>query len=108
VTEELKKEGFGILTTIDVQATLRQKLGAGFPRYVILGACDPLFAQRALLEEEDLGLLLPCNMIVREKDERTVVSMFDPMVMIRMVGNPAIHPLAGEVKAKPTRVIAAV
>lgn len=80
VTEELKKEGFGVLTTIDVKATMKQKLGVDFTKYVILGACNPPFAHQSLLAEEQIGLLLPCNVIVYEKEGTTVVSAFDPMV----------------------------
>ena len=75
VTEELKKEGFGVLTSIDVKETLKKKINVDFKKYTILGACNPPIAHKALLEEEELGLLLPCNIIVYEKDDKTVVSL---------------------------------
>ncbi len=87
VTAELKKEGFGVLTFIDVKETLKQKINVDFKKYAILGACNPPIAHRALLEEEDLGLLLPCNVIVYEKDGKTRVSIFDPMVMTWIMEN---------------------
>ena len=94
-TEELAKEGFGVLTTIDVQATLEQKLGEKTKPYVILGACNPGFAHQALQLERSLGLLLPCNVIVYEDDAgRTVVSAIDAHVMLGVVGNPALDPMA--------------
>lgn len=105
VAEELRKEGFGILTTIDVRETLKQKLGVEFGRYVILGACNPPLAHRALLAEEQIGLLLPCNVIVYERGGKTVVSAFDPMLMVQVVGNPAIQPIAEEVEEKLKRVL---
>jgi uncharacterized protein (DUF302 family) len=108
VTEELKKEGFGVLTTIDVRDTLKKKLDVDFPRYVILGACNPPFAHRALQAEEQIGLLLPCNVIVFEKGGKTTVSAFDPMTMTKLVDNPAIAGLAAELKGRLERVIAAV
>jgi uncharacterized protein (DUF302 family) len=100
VTEELKKEGFGVLTTIDVKATLKQKINVDFTRYVILGACNPPLAHKALLAEEQIGLLLPCNVIVYEKEGKTVVAAFDPMLMVSVVGKQAIQPIAAEVKRK--------
>jgi uncharacterized protein (DUF302 family) len=108
VTEELKKEGFGVLTTIDVRETLKKKLGVDFTRYIILGACNPPFAHRALQAEEQIGLLLPCNVIVYEKEGKTVVAAFDPMLMLTMIEGEAVRPIAEEVKAKLERVIAAV
>jgi len=108
VTEELKKEGFGILTTIDVQETLKKKLNVDFKKYVILGACNPPFAHQALGIDEQIGLLLPCNVIVYEKDGSTAVSAFDPMTMTHMLGHDAIAPVAREVEARLRRVIAAV
>lgn len=108
VTDELKKEGFGVLTTIDISKTLKQKLDVDFPRYVILGACNPPFAHKALLAEEQLGLLLPCNVIVYEKGGATVVSAFDPTTISVIAGNPAMDEIASEVKRRLERVIAAV
>jgi uncharacterized protein (DUF302 family) len=108
VTEELKKEGFGVLTTIDVKETLKKKLNVDFDNYIILGACNPPFAHKSLLAERDLGLLLPCNVIVYRLEGTTHVSAFDPMVMGAVVENAAILPIAAEVRARLERVIAAV
>jgi len=105
VTDELNKEGFGVLTTIDVKDTLKKKLNVEFRRYVILGACNPPFAHKALLAEEQIGLLLPCNVIVYEKGGKTVVSAFDPMVMTKIIDNAAVVPVAEEVKTRLQRVI---
>jgi uncharacterized protein (DUF302 family) len=108
VTEELKKEGFGVLTSIDVQETLKKKLNVDFPKYTILGACNPPFAYQALQAEEEIGLLHPCNVIVFEKEGKTTVAVFDPMTMMNIVKNSAILPVAQEMKARLERVIAAV
>jgi uncharacterized protein (DUF302 family) len=108
VTEELTKEGFGVLTTIDVKETLKKKLNVDFEDYIILGACNPPFAHKSLLAERDLGLLLPCNVIVYRLGGTTHVSAFDPMTMGAVVENPAILPIAGEVRSRLERVIAAV
>lgn len=108
VTAELKKEGFGVLTTIDVKETLKAKLNVEFPRYVILGACNPPFAYKALQADEHVGLLLPCNVIVYEKAGTTVVAAFDPMVMTAVMDNPGMHPIATEVRERLDRVIAAL
>jgi uncharacterized protein (DUF302 family) len=106
VTEELRKEGFGILTTIDVQATMKEKLDVEFKKYVILGACNPPFAYQALQAENEIGLLLPCNVIVYEQeDKKTVVSIFDPMVMTVVLGNEKVEPIAREVKERLKRVM---
>jgi uncharacterized protein (DUF302 family) len=106
VTVELQKEGFGILTTIDVKETLKKKLDVDFTRYIILGACNPPFAYKALQVEEQIGLLLPCNVIVYEKEGNTVVGAFDPMVMTTVLGNEKMQPIATEVKQRLERVIA--
>ena len=108
VTEELKKEGFGVLTTIDVKATLKQKLNVDFNNYVILGACNPPFAYQALLAEEQIGLLLPCNVIVYEKGGITTVAAFDPMSMGNVMKNDAMLPIAEEINTKLQRVINAL
>lgn len=108
VTEELKKEGFGVLTTIDVKDTLKRKLNVDFKKYVILGACNPPLAHRALDAEEEIGLLLPCNVIVYEKGDETVVSAFSPLVMTKVVENLAIEPIAREVESRLKRVVEAV
>ena len=108
VTEELKKEGFGVLTSIDVKETLKQKINVDFKKYTILGACNPPIAHKALQEEEELGLLLPCNVIVYEKDNKTNVSFFDPMVMTWVIDNDNMKPIAGEVKEKLQKVLEAL
>jgi uncharacterized protein (DUF302 family) len=108
VTEELKNEGFGVLTSIDVRETLKKKLDVDFHKYIILGACNPTFAYKGLQIEEQLGLLLPCNVIVFEKEGKTVVSVFDPMSMTRLVENEAMKPIAEDVAAKLQRVFQAL
>ena len=108
VTEELKKEGFGVLTTIDVKDTLKKKLNLDFRKYVILGACNPPLAHKALEAEEEIGLLLPCNLIVYAKGHETVVSAFHPQVMAKIIENPAVESVADEVITRIRRVINAV
>ncbi|TAK53431.1 MAG: DUF302 domain-containing protein [Bacteroidetes bacterium] len=108
VTEELKKEGFGVLTTIDVRETLKKKLDVEFQKYIILGACNPSFAYQTLQAEVSIGLLLPCNVIVYEKEKQTVVAAFDPMAMTSLIDNPTVEPVAKEVRARLERVIAAM
>lgn len=108
VTAELKKEGFGVLTSIDVKDTLKQKINVDFKKYAILGACNPPIAHRALQEEEDLGLLLPCNVVVYEKENKTRVSIFDPMVMTWIMENDNMKPIATEVQEKLQRVLKAI
>jgi len=108
VTDELKKEGFGVLTSIDVKETLKKKINVDFKKYTILGACNPPLAHQALLAEEELGLLLPCNVIVYEKNDKTVVSIFDPNVMAHLIDNPEMKTVAEEVKNKLQRVLEAV
>ena len=108
VTEELKKEGFGVLTTIDVKDTLKKKIDVDFKKYTILGACNPKLAHSALQVEEELGLLLPCNVIVYEKKDKTVISIFDPRVMTIVIENPEMKSVAEEVKTKLERVLEAV
>jgi uncharacterized protein (DUF302 family) len=108
VTDELKKEGFGVLTTIDVKETLKNKLNVDFKKYMILGACNPPLAHQALQAEEELGLLLHCNVIVYEKEGKSVVSFFDPMVMTFIIDNPDMKPVAEEVKKKLEKVLEAV
>src|SRR3990172_5518200 len=99
VTAELKKEGFGVLTSIDVKETLKQKINVDFKKYTILGACNPPIAHKALQEEEELGLLLPCNVIVYEKEGKTNVSIFDPRVLSTIVDNDILKPVAEEANA---------
>lgn len=109
VTQELAKEGFGILTEIDVQATLKKKLGHDMPPYKILGACNPPLAHRALTAEPSVGLLLPCNVVVRQDEAGKVqVEFMDPDAVLQLVGRPEIVPLAAEVKSRLQRVLAAV
>lgn|SRR3972149_290842 len=108
VTAELKKEGFGVLTSIDVKETLKQKINVDFKKYTILGACNPPIAHKALQEEEELGLLLPCNVIVYEKDDKTRVSIFDPMVMTLIMENDQMKPIATEVQERLQRVLKAI
>ena len=108
VTEELKKDGFGVLTSIDVKETLKKKINVDFKKYTILGACNPPLAHQALLAEEELGLLLPCNVIVYEKNNKTVVSIFDPNVMAHLIDNPEMKFVAEEVKIKLQKVLEAV
>jgi uncharacterized protein (DUF302 family) len=108
VTEELKKEGFGVLTTIDVKETLKQKLNVEFTRYVILGACNPPLAHRALGVEMNIGLLLPCNVIVYEKEGKTIVGAFDPMMMVPLVGKAELATIAAEVRRKLEAVLAGI
>lgn len=105
VTEELKKEGFGVLTSIDVKETLKQKINVDFKKYKILGACNPPIAHRALQTEEELGLLLPCNIIVYERENKTVVSAFEPMLMMEIIENENMKPIAEEVSKKLHKVL---
>jgi uncharacterized protein (DUF302 family) len=106
VPEALKAEGFGVLTEIDVQRTLEQKLGVGFRRYKILGACNPPFAHQALQIDLEAGLMMPCNVIVYEDDERhAVVFAVDPTQAAIVSGNPRLAELAGAVKEKLTRAL---
>ena len=100
VVEELKKEGFGILTEIDVREKFKEKLGIDFKKYVILGACNPAYAHKAILAEEDIGLLLPCNVIVYEKGRGTALAIIRPQVAMQMVKNETLGNLAEEVEAK--------
>ena len=106
VTEELKKEGFGVLTEVDMQATLKKKLDVDFRPYKILGACNPPFAYKALQAEQNIGLLLPCNVIVQDAGNgKTEIAAIDPLVSMSRVENPALEPVATEIKAKLQRVI---
>lgn len=106
VTEELKKEGFGVLTEVDMQATLKKKLDVDFRPYKILGACNPPFAYKALQAEQNIGLLLPCNVIVQDAGNgKTEIAAIDPLVSMSKVENPALEPVATEIKAKLQRVI---
>ncbi len=104
VIDALAKEGFGILTEIDVTATLKKKLGVEFPPYTILGACNPPLAHQALSAEPDLGVLLPCSVVVRSLGDGTCsVAALDPIRQFSLVQNPAVEPVAREVRAKLAR-----
>ena len=106
VTEELKKEGFGVLTEIDVKETLKKKLDVDFRKYKILGACNPPLAYKALSVEENIGVMLPCNVIVQEKPDGTVqVSAINPMVAMQSVGNVNLNEVASQVSSKLKKVI---
>ncbi len=109
-TAALKDEGFGVLTTIDVRATLKQKLAVDFRRYVILGACNPTLAHRALSTELEIGLLLPCNVIVYEDDSGagSVITIVDPHAMLGTGVNLALMPVADEAATRLRRVLAAL
>lgn len=110
IRDELKKEGFGILTEIDVKATLKEKLDVDFRPYKILGACNPSLAHQALSSERDIGLLLPCNVIVYEGEEEgtSVVGVLDPKVQLGITGRSDIDHLADDVRARLERVLAAL
>jgi uncharacterized protein (DUF302 family) len=108
VKEALKAEGFGVLTEIDVRQTLREKLGAEMEPYIILGACNPQLAHRALEQEPDIGLLLPCNVVVRAEGQGSRVDIADPQAMLGIVGNEQLSTVAGEAKQRLLRVLAAL
>ena len=106
VTEELKKEGFGILTDIDVKQTLKKKLDVDFPNYRILGACNPPFAYRALQKEDKIGTMLPCNVIVQELEGGTIeVTAVDPVASMQAVQNPDLQEIAVRIQEKLRKVI---
>ena len=105
VREELKTEGFGVLCEIDVQATLREKLGVEQEPYLILGACNPPLAHRALSAEPELGTLLPCNVVVYQRDGETHISAIDAERMLSIVGNDELAPVAAEVRDKLAAVV---
>jgi uncharacterized protein (DUF302 family) len=105
VTAALKTEGFGVLSTIDVQATLKEKIDVDREPYVILGACNPNFANQALEAEPEIGLLLPCNVIVYQEDGRTRVAIMDPVAALGLTGRDDIAPIATEVKSRLERVL---
>ncbi|MDP2142556.1 MAG: DUF302 domain-containing protein [Gallionella sp.] len=107
--QALKEEGFGVLSDIDVQAAMKDKLGVDMPRYRILGACNPPLAHRALVAEPSIGLLLPCNVVVRQDESGAVyVEIMDPNAVLDLVDQPAITGLAREVRQKLERVLLAV
>ncbi len=105
VKDELKKEGFGVLTEIDVKQTLKTKLNVDFDDYIILGACNPPLAYQALTVEQDIGVLLPCNVIVYVKGGKTFVSAVLPTVQLGKVGNPKLLPIAEQVENKLKKVV---
>lgn len=107
-TAALKAQGFGVLTEIDVKATLKQKLGADFRKYVILGACNPPLAHRALSMDLSVGLLLPCNVVVYEDDGGSVVSILDPMAMLGVAHKPELEWVAQEARTRLEQVVKAL
>lgn len=104
VTEALKKEGFGILTKINIKEKLKEKLGIDFKKYVILGACNPHSAHKAILAEENIGLMLPCNVIVYEKGDKTVISIIKPTTAMGTINNEELKKIAADVEAKLKKV----
>ena len=109
VTAELQKEGFGVLSDIDVAAKMKEKLDKDMPRYRILGACSPPHAFQAISAVEDIGLLMPCNVVVREDKEGSVhVDFMDPESVFSLVNDPGVEPLAAEVKGKLQQVLTAL
>jgi uncharacterized protein (DUF302 family) len=108
VTEELGRQGFGVLTEIDVQATLKKKLDKDVPPYKILGACNPHFAHQALDAEPSIGLLLPCNVVVRQDAGGVQVEFMDPGMMVKLVDKPQVHALAAQVRERLMNVMAAL
>jgi uncharacterized protein (DUF302 family) len=108
VTEALKAEGFGVLTEIDMRRTLRDKLGTEMEPYLILGTCNPVLAHRALEQEPEIGLLLPCNVVVRTVDDGCRVEIADPEAMLGIVGKEQLDIIAKEAKQRLLRVIAAL
>ena len=105
VTESLKKEGFGVLTTIDVKEKFKEKLSIDFKKYLILGACNPANARQAIEAEENIGLMLPCNVIVYEKNGKVIVAAIKPTVAMKMIENKPLSKIAAEVEAQIKRAI---
>lgn len=108
ITEELKKEGFGILSSIDFKDTFNKKLSVDYKKYTVLGACNPPLAHKALQADEEVGLFLPCNIAVYEKDGKTNISVFDPLFITTVIDNPQIKSVAEEVKKKLERILETV
>ncbi len=108
-TESLKKEGFGVLTEIDIQDNLKEKLNVNFRKYKILGACNPTYAYKALLQEDKIGIMLPCNVIVQELDNNEIeIAAVDPIASMMAIENSNLAGIAGEIKEKLERVIASL
>jgi len=105
VTEALKQEGFGILTEIDVKETLKKKLDVDFRPYKILGACNPPFAYKALQAEDKVGIMLPCNVIVQEKEDGVEIAAVDPVASMQAIDNPKLGEIANEIRQRLHRVI---
>lgn len=108
VADALKTESFGILTSVDIKATLKEKLGAEFRKYSILGACNPPLAQKALSQDLEAGLVLPCTVVVYEESGGSSISIADPMTVVNLLGNPVLRPIAEEAQAKLKRVLEAL
>ncbi len=108
VTAALKEEGFGVLTEIDVKATMQKKIGAEYEPYVILGACNPEVANEALSIDRNIGIFMPCNVVVYEKDDGSVVDIMNPGAMVMMSQNAALEPVAQKALAKIRRVVEAM
>jgi uncharacterized protein (DUF302 family) len=108
ITEALKVEGFGILTNIDIKETMKKKLDVDFRKYTILGACNPPLAHKALTARPDAGLLLPCNVIVYEEGDTTIVNIIDPMSMTNFIQDPALEAVADEARQRLKRVSDAI
>jgi uncharacterized protein (DUF302 family) len=108
IVASLKTEGFGVLTEIDVAATMKAKLDVEFPPYVILGACNPPLAHRALTTDPSIGALLPCNVVVRADGDMVVVEAMDPAAVLGLVGDPRVDAVAGDVRARLLRVLGVV
>ena len=104
VSNELKKEGFGILTQINIAEKFKEKLGVDFKKYIILGACNPPSAHKAILAEENIGLMLPCNVVIYERQNKTVVSIIKPTVAMKMIGNVELEQIASIIEKKLKKV----
>jgi uncharacterized protein (DUF302 family) len=105
VSNELKKEGFGILTQTNVSEIFKEKLGIDFKQYIILGACDPSSAHKAIIVEENIGLMLPCNVVIYERQNKTVVSIIKPKVAMKMIDNVELEQIASTIEKKLKKVI---
>ena len=108
VSNELEKEGFGILTKINITQKFKEKLGIDFKKYIILGACNPASAHKAILAEENIGLMLPCNVVIYERQDKSVVSIIKPNVAMKMIGNVELEQIASEIQKKLKKVFDAI